>query len=242
HAENRELASQLAAQTQARLNVSEKLDTAQTGLRVAEAEIGVDKTPQALVEDVCMDLPSESPSTGEWVRRSAVMRAGRKRARHKKVPRAGTDEGAAASSRKPGRRQQAVRSRPPRRSHAQLKRPQPHTDRPQPDGISHFIPLECPAATSPDKHRRSVFRGLFHAVENVLPPERNARTLPLGVGSTIHPSVDSVIKNDRPADTYFATGGSQQVRCTVRPRGARVHRADVVCRSQRAAAGPCLAR
>ncbi|KAJ3836730.1 hypothetical protein F5878DRAFT_586148 [Lentinula raphanica] len=39
HAENRDLASQLAAQTQARLNISEKLDNTQSSLKAAEAEI-----------------------------------------------------------------------------------------------------------------------------------------------------------------------------------------------------------
>lgn len=43
HAENRELASQLAVQTQARLNVAEKLDDAQASLRAVEAELGVMK-------------------------------------------------------------------------------------------------------------------------------------------------------------------------------------------------------
>ncbi|KAI0761493.1 hypothetical protein BD413DRAFT_485884 [Trametes elegans] len=38
HAENRDLAAQLAAQTQARLNLSEKLDDSQASLRSAEAE------------------------------------------------------------------------------------------------------------------------------------------------------------------------------------------------------------
>lgn len=38
HAENRDLAAQLAAQTQARLNLSEKLDDSQASLRTAEAE------------------------------------------------------------------------------------------------------------------------------------------------------------------------------------------------------------
>ncbi|KIY62153.1 hypothetical protein CYLTODRAFT_361928 [Cylindrobasidium torrendii FP15055 ss-10] len=38
HAENRDLASQLAAQTQARLNISEKLDAVQASLKAAEAE------------------------------------------------------------------------------------------------------------------------------------------------------------------------------------------------------------
>ncbi|KAF8162679.1 hypothetical protein B0H34DRAFT_290369 [Crassisporium funariophilum] len=39
HADNRDLASQLAAQTQARLNLSEKLDSVQGSLRVAEGEV-----------------------------------------------------------------------------------------------------------------------------------------------------------------------------------------------------------
>ena len=38
HGENRDLAAQLAAQTQARLNFSEKLDDTQSGLKAAEAE------------------------------------------------------------------------------------------------------------------------------------------------------------------------------------------------------------
>ena len=38
HAENRDLAAQLAAQTQARLNLSEKLDDSQASLRAAETE------------------------------------------------------------------------------------------------------------------------------------------------------------------------------------------------------------
>lgn len=39
HVENRELAGQLASQTQARLNLSEKLDNVQTSLKAAEAEV-----------------------------------------------------------------------------------------------------------------------------------------------------------------------------------------------------------
>jgi len=39
HAENRELSSQLAAQTQARLNVADKLDLAQSSLSTAEADV-----------------------------------------------------------------------------------------------------------------------------------------------------------------------------------------------------------
>ncbi|KAK7051013.1 hypothetical protein VNI00_005125 [Paramarasmius palmivorus] len=44
HAENRDLATQLSAQTQARLNISEKLDTVQASLKAAEAEITTFKT------------------------------------------------------------------------------------------------------------------------------------------------------------------------------------------------------
>ncbi|KAK0205654.1 hypothetical protein IW262DRAFT_1464386 [Armillaria fumosa] len=43
HGENRELSTQLAAQTQARLNVSEKLDMVQGNLRAAEAEVAAFK-------------------------------------------------------------------------------------------------------------------------------------------------------------------------------------------------------
>lgn len=39
HVENRDLAGQLATQTQARLNLSEKLDTVQASLKTAEAEV-----------------------------------------------------------------------------------------------------------------------------------------------------------------------------------------------------------
>lgn len=39
HAENRDLASQLAAQTQARLNLGDKLDSVQASLKSAEAEV-----------------------------------------------------------------------------------------------------------------------------------------------------------------------------------------------------------
>ncbi|KAI0648531.1 hypothetical protein C8Q79DRAFT_579557 [Trametes meyenii] len=50
HAENRDLAAQLAAQTQARLNVSEKLDDAQAGLRAAESETASLRTRIAELE------------------------------------------------------------------------------------------------------------------------------------------------------------------------------------------------
>ncbi|EKM56179.1 uncharacterized protein PHACADRAFT_122431 [Phanerochaete carnosa HHB-10118-sp] len=44
HAENRDLAAQLAAQTQARLNVTEKLDAVQTSLKTAEADVTTFRT------------------------------------------------------------------------------------------------------------------------------------------------------------------------------------------------------
>lgn len=50
HAENRELASQLAAQTQARLNVSEKLENTLASLKAAEAEVVQFKTKVAELE------------------------------------------------------------------------------------------------------------------------------------------------------------------------------------------------
>lgn len=50
HAENRDLAGQLAAQTQARLNLSEKLDGVQNSLRAAEAEVAAFKAKTADLE------------------------------------------------------------------------------------------------------------------------------------------------------------------------------------------------
>ncbi|RDB26693.1 Anucleate primary sterigmata protein B [Hypsizygus marmoreus] len=50
HAENRDLASQLAAQTQARLNLSEKLDGVQASLRTAEGEVAAYKVKAAELE------------------------------------------------------------------------------------------------------------------------------------------------------------------------------------------------
>ncbi|KAH9923702.1 uncharacterized protein BXZ73DRAFT_50841 [Epithele typhae] len=50
HAENRDLAAQLAAQTQARLNVSEKLDDTQSSLRAAENETSTLKARIAELE------------------------------------------------------------------------------------------------------------------------------------------------------------------------------------------------
>jgi chromosome segregation ATPase len=50
HADNRDLASQLAAQTQARLNLSEKLDSVQESLRKAETEISTYRSRVADLE------------------------------------------------------------------------------------------------------------------------------------------------------------------------------------------------
>ncbi|KII89526.1 hypothetical protein PLICRDRAFT_160873 [Plicaturopsis crispa FD-325 SS-3] len=50
HAENRDLASQLAAQTQARLNVSEKLDGVQSSLRTSESELATMRSRVADLE------------------------------------------------------------------------------------------------------------------------------------------------------------------------------------------------
>lgn len=59
HAENRDLAAQLAAQTQARLNLSEKLDDTQSGFKVAEAEIA---TLRARVQELEQKLSKDQRS------------------------------------------------------------------------------------------------------------------------------------------------------------------------------------
>lgn len=51
HAENRDLATQLAAQTQARLNVTEKLDTTQASLKAAEAQVATFRSRIADLEE-----------------------------------------------------------------------------------------------------------------------------------------------------------------------------------------------
>jgi chromosome segregation ATPase len=65
HAENRDLASQLAAQTQARLNVAETLDGVQGQLRSAESEVAtfrrrVNELEQRLSKDQRSLLSAES--------------------------------------------------------------------------------------------------------------------------------------------------------------------------------------
>jgi chromosome segregation ATPase len=50
HVENRDLAGQLATQTQARLNLSEKLDTVQANLKTAEAEVSSMRSKMADLE------------------------------------------------------------------------------------------------------------------------------------------------------------------------------------------------
>ncbi|KDQ34197.1 hypothetical protein PLEOSDRAFT_47891 [Pleurotus ostreatus PC15] len=51
HAENRDLATQLAAQTQARLNVTEKLDTTQASLKAAEVQVATFRSRIADLEE-----------------------------------------------------------------------------------------------------------------------------------------------------------------------------------------------
>jgi len=59
HAENRDLAAQLAAQTQARLNLSEKLDDTQSGLKATEAETA---SLRARVQDLEQKLSKDQRS------------------------------------------------------------------------------------------------------------------------------------------------------------------------------------
>ncbi|KAI0321295.1 hypothetical protein OF83DRAFT_1051431 [Amylostereum chailletii] len=78
HAENRELASQLAAQTQARLNVSEKLDLAQNGFTAAEAELATFRTrvqelEQRLSKDQRSLLSAESQYRDQLTERNTLL-------------------------------------------------------------------------------------------------------------------------------------------------------------------------
>jgi chromosome segregation ATPase len=59
HTENRDLAAQLAAQTQARLNLSEKLDDTQSGLKNAEAETA---SLRARIQDLEQKLSKDQRS------------------------------------------------------------------------------------------------------------------------------------------------------------------------------------
>lgn len=78
HADNRDLASQLAAQTQARLNVSEKLDSVQASLRAAEAEVStfrdrVNELEQRLSKDQRSLLSAESQYRDQLTERNTLL-------------------------------------------------------------------------------------------------------------------------------------------------------------------------
>ncbi|KAA1475865.1 hypothetical protein DENSPDRAFT_842743 [Dentipellis sp. KUC8613] len=78
HAENRDLSSQLAAQTQARLNVSEKLDTAQANLTAAESELSALRTrvhelEQRLSKDQRSLLTAESQYRDQLTERNTLL-------------------------------------------------------------------------------------------------------------------------------------------------------------------------
>lgn len=78
HADNRDLASQLAAQTQARLNLSEKLDDAQASLRAAESEIALFKSrvqelEQRLSKDQRSLMGAESQHRDQLTERNTLL-------------------------------------------------------------------------------------------------------------------------------------------------------------------------
>jgi chromosome segregation ATPase len=78
HAENRDLASQLAAQTQARLNVSDKLDSVQGNLRSAESELAtfharVHELEQRLSKDQRSLLSAESQYRDQLTERNTLL-------------------------------------------------------------------------------------------------------------------------------------------------------------------------
>lgn len=78
HADNRDLASQLAAQTQARLNLSEKLDDVQGSLRSAESEIATFKTrvqelEQRLSKDQRSLLSAEAQYRDQLTERNTLL-------------------------------------------------------------------------------------------------------------------------------------------------------------------------
>jgi chromosome segregation ATPase len=78
HAENRDLASQLAAQTQARLNVSDKLDGVQGNLRAAESELAtfkarVNELEQRLSKDQRSLLSAESQYRDQLTERNTLL-------------------------------------------------------------------------------------------------------------------------------------------------------------------------
>ena len=78
HADNRDLASQLAAQTQARLNATEKLDSVQGTLRAAESELAtfrarVNELEQRLSKDQRSLLSSESQYRDQLTERNTLL-------------------------------------------------------------------------------------------------------------------------------------------------------------------------
>ncbi|KIM79979.1 hypothetical protein PILCRDRAFT_9869, partial [Piloderma croceum F 1598] len=78
HAENRDLASQLAAQTQARLNVADKLDGVQGQLRSAESEVAtfrgrVNELEQRLSKDQRSLLSAESQYRDQLTERNTLL-------------------------------------------------------------------------------------------------------------------------------------------------------------------------
>ena len=78
HAENRELASQLAAQTQAKLNLSEKLDGAQADLRTSEGELAalkakVTELEQRLSKDQRSLLAAETQYRDQLTERNTLL-------------------------------------------------------------------------------------------------------------------------------------------------------------------------
>jgi len=78
HAENRDLASQLAAQTQARLNIGEKLDNVQANLRTAESEATAFRTKvgdleQRLSKDQRSLLSAESQYRDQLTERNTLL-------------------------------------------------------------------------------------------------------------------------------------------------------------------------
>lgn len=78
HADNRDLASQLAAQTQARLNVTEKLDNVQGSLRAAESEVAtfrsrVSELESRLSKDQRSLLSAESQYRDQLTERNTLL-------------------------------------------------------------------------------------------------------------------------------------------------------------------------
>ena len=78
HAENRDLSAQLAAQSQSRLNVSDKLDIAQSGLSTAEAEAAslrarVQELEQRLSKDQRSLLAAESQFRDQVTERNTLL-------------------------------------------------------------------------------------------------------------------------------------------------------------------------